>query len=134
MNNLNINSDIVQKATEIEVETAIKKCGNVITGLVERKMNLADALKSYCKELQSGFASTCIPTDENGYWNVNVVFINSHDNITDETQFDIKPSNFDYAQGKCSELVELWKEFCKENDFKQNSVIEIYLENCKEFL
>lgn len=111
-----------------DIKKEIEKLANRTTSYVECKMNIGDALKSYCKELRSAFASTCIPTDEKGYWNINVVFINK-DGDEDETQFDIKPSNFDYVQGKCPKLIELWKGFCRENDFKQNSVIRVYMAN-----
>lgn len=47
----------------------------------------------------------------------------------DETQFDIKPYNFDYGAGKCGELEEIWKDFCKENGVMQNSSIGIYISN-----
>lgn len=85
-------------------------------------MRIEDAIKNYCmRRSKYGFV---IPTDEEGYWNVNIRFINSNER-DDQTQMDIVPSNFDYGTGKCDELVELWKEFCKENKFNQNSVIGI---------
>ena len=87
-------------------------------------MKIEDAIKKYCEKMCPGI----MPTDENGYWNINIQFVNS-DGAEDETQFDIKPYRFDYGVGRCSELVELWKEFCKENGFKQNSVLEIYIVN-----
>lgn len=89
--------------------------------------NMKELISSYSTHLQTICARKCIPTDEEGYWNINVVFNNN--NHEDETQFDIKPHNFDYGAGKCSELEELWKDFCKENGFKQNSVTEIYMPN-----
>lgn len=85
--------------------------------------NIKDAIATYSKKLQL-YAGKCIPTDEMGYWNINVAFINGKE---DETQFDVKPHNFDYGAGKCPELEELWRDFCKENGFKQNSVTEIYI-------
>lgn len=85
-------------------------------------MNIKDAIKLYCiSKPNTGF---CIPTDELGYWNLNVVFFNNN-KMEDETQFDIKPSHFDYEIGKCVELVDLWENFCKENSFKQNSVLSM---------
>lgn len=84
-------------------------------------MDIKKAIKIYCKNKpNTGF---CVPTDELGYWNVNVAFLNN--SREDQTQFDIKPTSFDYGVGKCTELVDLWKEFCKENSFKQNSVLNI---------
>ena len=85
-------------------------------------MIISDAVKKYCNKIRPGL----IPTDEHGNWNINILFINS-DGAEDETQFDIKPHRFDYGIGKCDELVELWKEFCKENGYRQNSVLEIYV-------
>lgn len=87
-------------------------------------MKLEDAIKKYCKKICPG----TVPTDDLGYWNINIQFTNS-DGAEDETQFDIKPYRFDYGTGQCKELVDLWKEFCKENSFKQNSVINISLAN-----
>ena len=89
-------------------------------------MDLKNEIKTYLKKIQKNYGGRCISTDDEGYINVNIVFINS-DNREDETQFDIRPANLDYATGKCPELVELWKEFCKENGFKQNSVQRIYI-------
>ena len=88
-------------------------------------MKIESVIKEYCEKLCPGI----IPTDEYGYWNINVQFINS-EGVEDETQFDIKPYYFDYGVGKCEELVELWKEFCKENGFKQNSVLGISFGVC----
>ena len=85
-------------------------------------MEIKDAIKLYCKNKPN--AGFCVPTDELGYWNVNIDFLNNN-KMEDQTQFDIKPSSFDYGIGKCIELVELWKEFCKENSIKQNSVLSI---------
>lgn len=85
-------------------------------------MDIKEAIKSYCKNKpKTGF---CIPTDEFGYWNINIDYLDKNKQ-EDQTQFDIKPTSFDYGIGKCDELVELWKEFCKENSFKQNSVLSI---------
>lgn len=89
---------------------------------------IKELIKSYSVRLQTTYSSRCIPTDKEGYWNINVVFLNN-ENKEDETQFDIKPHNFDYGSGKCAELVELWREFCKENKIRQNSVMEIYIPN-----
>ena len=87
-------------------------------------MIINDAIKEYCNKRP---ANGCvIPTDEYGYWNVNVDFLNNN-NSEDQTQFDIMPAYFDYATGKSEELVALWKEFCKENNFKQSSVVEIHI-------
>ena len=57
---------------------------------------------------------------------MNVLFINS-DGKEDETQFDISPADFHYISGKCKELVLLWKDFCTENQIKQNTVDSIYI-------
>lgn len=88
-------------------------------------MKIEDAIKKFCNNLSPGI----MPTDENGYWNINVQFTNSND-AEDETQFDVKPYKFDYGIGKCPELAELWKEFCKENGFRQNSVLGISFGVC----
>ena len=82
-------------------------------------MNLTNEIKSFCKNLQQNYGGAYIPTDEEGYININIVFINSDDR-EDETQFDILPANFDYGAGKCPELVELWKEFCKSSNIAYN--------------
>lgn len=87
-------------------------------------MNITDAIKKYCKTLKPGI----IPIDEYGYWNINVQFTNS-ERREDETQFDIKPHRFDCGIGKCDDLVELWRDFCKENGYRQNSVIGICFAN-----
>jgi len=89
-------------------------------------MQIKNAIKICCNKIPRGIV---IPTDELGYWNINVVFWNASDKRDDETQFDIIPANFDYGIGKCTELEELWKDFCKENGIFQNSVKEIYLAN-----
>ncbi len=88
-------------------------------------MQIECAIKEFCEGLRPGI----MPTDEYGYWNINVQFINS-DGKEDETQFDIKPYRFDYVIGKCNELVELWHTFCKENGFKQSSVSGISFGIC----
>lgn len=90
--------------------------------------NIKELIQSYSSTVQKALAGSCIPTDKCGNWNINVVFINN-ENCVDETQFDIKPYKFDYGEGKCKELVELWRDFCKENGLKQNSVTEIYISN-----
>jgi len=87
-------------------------------------MLIKEAIKECCKQLEPGI----VLTDNRGYWNINVKFVNS-DGDEDETQFDVKPYNFDYGIGKCEELEELWRDFCKENGFKQNSVLGVYLIN-----
>ena len=87
--------------------------------------NIKELIKDYSEYLRKVYSSRCIPTDEEGYWNFNIVFENN--GIEDETQFDIKPSNFDYGAGKCEELEELWRDFCKENGFKQNSIKKVYI-------
>lgn len=91
----------------------------------EKGMKIEDVIKSFADEWCPGI----VPTDELGYWNINVQFINA-EGVEDETQFDIKPYKFDYGTGKCKELVDLWKEFCKENSFKQNSVMGISFGTC----
>lgn len=87
-------------------------------------MRIEDAIVKCCETLPQ---SSVVATDDEGYWNINVVFINS-DEREDETQFDVKPCHFDYVMKKVPELVELWKDFCKENGFKQNSVVEVYFD------
>lgn len=73
--------------------------------------------------------SCCIiPTDECGYCNFNIDFVNS-DGQCDQTQLDVYPYQFDYVQRKCKELQELWKSFCNENGFKQNSITGISMAN-----
>lgn len=72
--------------------------------------------------------SCIINTDELGYWNFNIDFINN-EGLYDQTQLDVYPYQFDYIQRKCKELSDLWKEFCKENRFKQNSITCISLAN-----
>lgn len=69
-----------------------------------------------------------VPTDECGYWNFNIDFINS-DGQSDQTQLDVYPYQFDYIQRKCNELQELWKSFCYDNGFKQNSITGISIAN-----
>lgn len=69
-----------------------------------------------------------IPTDESGYWNFNIDFVNK-DGQYEQTQLDVYPFQFDYIQRKCKELQEIWKEFCMENGFKQNSIICISIAN-----
>lgn len=67
-------------------------------------MTIENAIKSYCKSCPNiGFI---IPTDTEGYWNINVLFINP-DGMEDETQFDILPAYFDYGIGKCPELAQI---------------------------
>ncbi len=73
-------------------------------------------------------SSCIIPTDECGYWNFNIDFINS-DGLCDQTQLDVYPYQYDYIQGRCKELQELWKDFCKDNGFKQNSITGMSLAN-----
>lgn len=87
-------------------------------------MNLANEIKAYSKHIKYNYGGTCIPTDEEGYINFNIVFVNS-DGIEDETQMDVRPADFDYGAGKCSALVELWNDFCEENGFNKNSVMYI---------
>lgn len=86
-------------------------------------LSIKEAILLYCKQKHP--SSCCIPTNELGYLEVDILFENNGQE--DETEFDIKPAHFDYVQGKCKELEDLWKEFCKENNFKQNSVISIRL-------
>jgi len=84
-------------------------------------MQIKNAIKICCNKIPRGIV---IPTDELGYWNINVVFWNASDKRDDETQFDIIPANFDYGIGKCTELEELWKDFCKENGIELIVLIE----------
>lgn len=86
-------------------------------------MRLEDAIKNM--EVPE---SCVIPTDEMGYWNFNIDFINT-DGEHDQTQLDVHPYQFDYIQRKCKELSSLWKDFCKENGFMQNSITGLSLAN-----
>ena len=88
-------------------------------------VNMKEAVKSFSKEVAVVFASCIIPTNEEGYWPITVDFINSDGN-EDETQFDILPYRFDYGKGECRELESLWKEFCRENGFRQNSITKLH--------
>ena len=88
-------------------------------------MTMTDAFKEFAKEICDSLSGTIVPTNEFGKLEVNVEFINS-DGVADETQFDIATHRLDHVIGKCDELVDLWKEFCKENGFRQNSITRIY--------
>ncbi len=86
---------------------------------------IEQAIKEYSVLLCRLCSSSVIPTDEyNKTWPVNVLFLTA-DKTEDETQFDIKPHQFDYLNGKCPELEKLWKNFCEENHIKQSAVIAI---------
>lgn len=89
-------------------------------------MNLANEIRSYSQKLKQQYGGRYLPTDEEGYLNINIVFLDQNKR-EDETQFDIFPENFDYISGKCPELVSLWEGFCKENGFDVNSVQDIYI-------
>lgn len=84
-------------------------------------MTFVDALKNM--EIYSG---CIVRTDEFGYWNFDIDFINPDGN-PDQTQLDVYPYQFDYGQRQCEVLRKLWKDFCKENGFKQNSITKISL-------
>lgn len=86
---------------------------------------IKELIKSYSAQVQRCLCISNLPIDEEGYLNINVVFDN--DGREDETQFDIVPRNFYYGAGKCKELEELWRDFCKENKLKRNSVTKIYI-------
>ena len=86
-------------------------------------MIIQEAIRKYCEQCPNG-GGFYVPTDDEGYWNVNINFINDR-NIEDQTQFDIRPARFCHITGKCADLEELWKTFCKENQFRLNSVISI---------
>lgn len=86
-------------------------------------MIFVDAIKKM--KIQTGHI---VLTDEFGYWNFNIDFINS-DGYYDQTQLDVYPYQFDCVQRQCEALRILWKEFCKENGFKQNSITNISLVN-----
>lgn len=86
-------------------------------------MTFVEAIKNM--EIQTGRIA---PTDELGYWNFNIDFTNSDEHY-DQTQLDVYPFQLDYVQRKCEVLHRLWKEFCKENGFKQNSITKISLVN-----
>lgn len=63
------------------------------------------------------------PVDEYGYWNINISFIDS-DGTVDVTQFDVNPN---IEGDKCwLELESLWKDFCKEFGFSEDSITDIY--------
>lgn len=78
------------------------------------------------KKIYMPFLSLLHPTDEVGDWLVDIEFYNDK-NERDKTQFGVNPCYLDYHNGKCRELEELWIEFCKENGFRQNSIIQISL-------
>lgn len=83
---------------------------------------ITEAIKEYCSIPHRGCT---VPVNEDGYWEVDVLFDNNGND--DETEFDIPPHRLDTGTGKCKELEELWKDFCKENNLKQNTVISIRL-------
>lgn len=87
-------------------------------------MTIEEAIKKYCENRPK--KAGLMPTDEYGYLNINIDFLNEN-KLEDQTQFDVEPALFDYGLGKCPDLVDLWKDFCKENNFKQNSVIGIHI-------
>lgn len=63
------------------------------------------------------------PVDEYGYWNINISFTDN-DGMEDETQFDVDPN---MEGDKCwLELESLWKDFCKEFGFSEDSITDIY--------
>ena len=75
--------------------------------------NQADTISGYLSEF--GFQYNC---PENHKWmTVNVDFINN-DGMEDQTQFDIKKFNE-------KNLILLFHDFCRENNFATNSVIGI---------
>ena len=88
----------------------------------QKTITIKDAVEAYCNIPHTGGA---VPTNENGYWEVDVLFDNK--GAADETEFDIPPHHFDTGRGKCEELEALWKDFCKENNLQQNTVISIRL-------
>lgn len=55
------------------------------------------------------------------FQSVDIDFINS-DGIIDETQFDISGAG---TKGGIIELAILFKDFCQENNFKQNTVVSV---------
>lgn len=92
---------------------------------VSHIMPMKEAIKEYSDSIGRNESEFVIATDEDGYWNINVCFTDE-EGKEDETQFDILPAQFDYEAGKCKELECLWKEFCLENGYSQDSVTEIY--------
>lgn len=88
-------------------------------------MLMKEAIKNYSDSIGTIESGFIITTDEEGYWNINVRFTDERGR-EDETQFDVLPSQFDYGTGKCKALECLWKEFCLDNGYRQNSVMEIY--------
>ena len=85
-------------------------------------MKIETAIKEYCKNKPT--AIKYIPTDEYGYWNIDIYFTDIIGN-EDKTQMDVRPADFDCWNGKCKDLVDLWRCFCKENGFKEYSVESI---------
>lgn len=87
-------------------------------------MKIEKAIKRFAIKYAEG--DVFFPTDEFGYWNINVSFI-SPNGKEDETQFDIRPIDFDFSTGECQDLIDLWEDFCRENDIDQNSVESLYM-------
>lgn len=92
----------------------------LLMGHREGHMTFRDAMKKiYLPSL-----TLLHPTDEYGNWVVDIEFYNS-DHDHDCTQFGVNPCYLDYLNGKCEELEEMWKDFCRCNGFRQNSIIRI---------
>ena len=94
----------------------------LLMGYREGHMTFRQAMR----KIHMPFETLLHPTDAYGNWPINIEFHNS-DGEHDCTQFDVRSSNLDYINGKCKELEELWKDFCRENGFHQNSIIQISL-------
>ena len=88
-------------------------------------MNMQEAVKSFGRVISYLMLRGSISPDDEEYWNISVDFINA-DNEPDETQLDIRPESYDYKNGRCAELEEIWKEFCKENRIQQNSIMMLH--------
>lgn len=76
-------------------------------------------IKSFLKEV--GMQTE---TDVKRWGTVNIDFINSEDNSYDEVQFDVEINGNIF---RCKELEELFREFCKENNYSPNMVENVVL-------
>lgn len=93
----------------------------------KKTMDMEMCIQKLSTEIRAASPES-IPTDEQGMWNFNVEFTNT-DGENDCMQFDIRPHRFDHIGGKCAWLLELWKEFCADNGFEQNSITKLWLAN-----
>lgn len=75
------------------------------------------------KNMGMASAGYCASADENGYRNINIMFINNEE-MEDETQFDVcsyVTENEFFAELEC-----LWKDFCQECGFREDAITEIW--------